>query len=649
MATWGKIRTGVQALNRGKVSRALACTFLLALPLAAAGWGLKNVLREVRRGGVNVGRVFEKAVRDTGKTAGVAIHDIGKATGKAAEDARRNIEIGMQNASRATGKGITDLGAETKRVGKNAGDVGKALGHYLANNVTGTIGTVQDAERRLRQGKILDALAHAALDPWTKQEEAAFKATQESGWLNTAGATAAAAYGGPGGSAAYASWQTYRASGGNAEMALRAGFIAGLAGTAMKGVSSVGGATVPDVAKRAALAGAVGGIAIAASGGGADDIRDGFILGGGMMLVQEGYKSYVEQPLDTDSLKGATGEPYCVSPSDPSCDTLRKAYYHDKDGRLQLDTSKIDRRASLVGVGADPWSPQDFKGAPPLSSDQSTFMRTVARVPGMNAMALFHDKWVVSWSMGTAATQSTIFPAIVLTYYGGGAGLTNAIAEQTAHDVPAAHPKPATQPSLDGVMFNFSNTPEVAGKQDDAGPSGIEGTAPAQLPAVEFADAATGIPPKVYTVEHATAPYRSMLYVRNVANGRIVRAMVSGFISEEDKRRGITMRVSPQALADLAPLRQPFWVEAEFEDVTLDVGVLTPNGDGRDDKLVFNNLGDGAWELWVYDPAGDRIYANKAYKNDWSPPPRPGVYHFELNNISPGQMYRPYNGTFEVR
>ena len=53
-------------------------------------------------------------------------------------------------------------------------------------------------------------------------------------------------------------------------------------------------------------------------------------------------------------------------------------------------------------------------------------MIALAKVPGMNAMALFHDRWAVSWEMDAFTTKATIAPAIVLTYLGATAVVDNA-------------------------------------------------------------------------------------------------------------------------------------------------------------------------------------------------------------------------------
>jgi hypothetical protein len=81
------------------------------------------------------------------------------------------------------------------------------------------------AEKRLREGKVVDSMWGLATEPLQSSEENFAKATQESEVINAAAGTAAAVYGGPAGAAAYAAWSTYRRTG-NADIALRAGILA---------------------------------------------------------------------------------------------------------------------------------------------------------------------------------------------------------------------------------------------------------------------------------------------------------------------------------------------------------------------------------------------------------------------------------------
>jgi hypothetical protein len=60
-------------------------------------------------------------------------------------------------------------------------------------------------------------------------------------------------------------------------------------------------------------------------------------------------------------------------------------------------------------------------------------MNAVAKVPGVNAMSIFHDEWVISWNMTGPAVQATILPAVVLTFMGTEAPLQNLI-QDTARE-----------------------------------------------------------------------------------------------------------------------------------------------------------------------------------------------------------------------
>jgi len=80
-----------------------------------------------------------------------------------------------------------------------------------------------------------------------------------------------------------------------------------------------------------------------------------------------------------------------------------------------------------------------------LAGERGAFMTSVSKVPGMNAMALFHDQWAISWQMGDAASVSTIVPATVLTYVGSGAPVYEKI--HTTFVDSSGAPRPSNTPS----------------------------------------------------------------------------------------------------------------------------------------------------------------------------------------------------------
>ena len=696
----------------------LIILFICISSVSHAQFSLKRILKSGEKAVRNVGRTVEKGVQDMNKTTGIAIHDLGKATGKVADDARKTLEKGLQDASRESGRAGKNIVQETGRVKANAVDIFKALEKYAETNISGTIALTKSTEQRIREGKLLDAVFHVALDPLTKQEEAAFLATQQSKYLNTAAATAAGVYGGPGGSAAYAAWQTYRASGGNAELAFRAGIITGLTSSSLKVVGSMSGSEAKEMLQKSVLAGAIGGLAIAASGGDEEQIKKGFILGGGMVLIQDLYQNYTNQPLDASP---ANKDPYCIGVNDPSCDVLKSAYYTDKNGNKVFDASKLDRNASHVGVGTkfdDKGNPIILKKDIPWSSDQSVLMRSAAKVPGMNAMGLFHDKLVVSWAISdNIGNQLTIFPAMLFTYLGTDGGLTTKIAnvtteqnvqQQSQNNESAS--KPSSQSKITEpvqiqnsntfidnqgnefyqsnniiynrwgqkieidklplevrtqmanlsfvtppaeLMFDFSSPGTKLANLPENIPCGFSGSPDkfVSLPAIEYAIRYIenenwedyGMK-NMLTSKHITAPIGSIIYVRNIVNGALVRTYVIGTLSSIEKKSGATIILSDPVLKQLGADGNSLWVEADYEDIGVEKLVFKH---GANEKLAFDNLRNGKWQLRIFDDF-KTLYTLKDYNNEFQISLPVGKYGFELVDISPLQTHRAYTGTFTV-
>jgi len=320
-------------------------------------------------------------------------------------------------------KAAKDTVAETNRGLKNLGDAGKAIEHFVENQIHGIGQSLSDAEKRIREGKVVDAFWHFATDPAKHVERDAAEAAAESNILRTVGAVAASAYGGPGGAAAYAAWLTYKQTG-NPELALKVGLIAGATSSGFSSVASMPSDTAGQVAKKALLAGAIGGTAVAAAGGDKQAVWEGFLRSGGMMLVQDGYRRVTDHPLDNKETQASRGEAYCMQTlnTNAECAPPAGAYIRDKDGNIlkdgdghyRVDVTKTDPYRPHVGQ----WS--DVKPAS-WTEERSSFMTTASRVPGMNAMSVFHDQWAVSWDMNTLTSVGTIVPATVLTYIGTGA------------------------------------------------------------------------------------------------------------------------------------------------------------------------------------------------------------------------------------
>lgn len=420
------------------------------------GKAAETVVRET-------GKAAETVVRKTGKAAETTVRDLGKGaeelvnnTGKNLENAIHDLGDGVENTGTqlgnalehidrwvrtgncggdicdTLGKAIKDTHAEGKRTVENLEDAADATAKFVERQINGLDNSLSDAEKRLREGKVVDALWQFATDSIENTDENAAKLAQESKYIRAVGQVAAGAYGGPGGSAAYAAWLTYKQTG-DADLAIKAGMITGATSLANGTITQM---PSDELATKAITAGAIGGAAVAASGGDNQAVLEGFLMAGGMVVVQDGYKKITGHKLDEDSLKHSEGPAYCLKVTAaafsaepgheciPREDIFKRGergeiLYADTDKTIPLYKDKsrlmadLDPRRPHVGLMAEP-------GEAGVFQETGKLLRKASKIPGMNAMAVFHDQWAINWDMNAVTTAATIPPAIVLTYIGTG-------------------------------------------------------------------------------------------------------------------------------------------------------------------------------------------------------------------------------------
>ncbi len=255
-------------------------------------------------------------------------------TQKVTNDAVRELGKAISDLGKNVDKGIRDTGNEIERARRNIETAGAAIAEYVQAKTEGTIKSTSNALERVREGKAIDALWHIGTDQIRIEDQAASKAALKSEIIRTVGQIAASVYGGPGGAAAYAAWLTYHQSGGDVELALKVGIIAGATSWAMQGAGKMptedatGNLVVSSVGKKVAVTAAIGGLAVAAAGGNEDAVRDGFLRAGAMVLIQEGYHNYTKHALNEEALK-ASKDHLTVSPqlliaeTSPRCSSLQ--------------------------------------------------------------------------------------------------------------------------------------------------------------------------------------------------------------------------------------------------------------------------------------------------------------------------------------
>ncbi|GLQ83070.1 hypothetical protein GCM10007881_65930 [Mesorhizobium huakuii] len=359
--------------------------------------------------------------------AGDSVRTLEKAGGDTLTTVKKAGADGVNTVTKAAGdatasyvKAWRDVGDQSKRSFKDVIDAGKAAARFAENQAKSEGTAAISAKKRLRDGKIIDSIWGLGTEPAKSAEQNFAKATEESDLLNTAAASAAAVYGGPAGAAAYAAWSTYRRTG-DANLALRAGIVAGVTSEMGNSVATLPAGTTGEIIKKAALAGAAGGIAVAAAGGDEQAIKDGFLKSAGTVLIQGGndkLKAYSPQ------LKDAYDTVQCISARDVDClsnttwarDAKGKMLY-DPNGKPRVDPSALDPE-QYVGnwTGLDQNSDEGKKNA---------FITQVSKLPDTEAVPLLHNNWVLTWKLGDGKEIQYKSPTVVLTYVGKAAPFTS--------------------------------------------------------------------------------------------------------------------------------------------------------------------------------------------------------------------------------
>ena len=293
---------------------------------------------------------------------------------------------------------------------------------------------MSDAERRVLEGKLVDAVWHAMTDPLKHTEAAAAEAVMESSLLNNLAAAGATVYGGPGGAAAYAAWVTYKTTG-NLEAALKAGAIAWATSKGLKLIDGMPSETFTDSAKRTLAAASIGGAAVAASGGTDEQVLAAFGRGAILATAREVYRGKVGKDIEGQPAKeqavaklDADGRPRVGGLWGPLKDSDGNLI-RDSSGNAQIDIAQMPREISHVGIATSEanlgyWGAYETNGV----------MQDLGKLPYMNDMAYFHDQWMATAQAEGVVVQVTILPAIALVAAGSEPSVTQAATNATIED-----------------------------------------------------------------------------------------------------------------------------------------------------------------------------------------------------------------------
>jgi len=152
-----------------------------------------------------------------------------------------------------------------RQTASDAVDVAKALARYQERELKGIGTTLSGAERRIREGKVVDAIWGLNVEPAQLTEKNAAQAALENKYIAAAGQIAATTYGGPAGGAAYAAWLTYSATG-DPELALKQGVLVAITSAVGPSISGMPAGTATEIAKKAGAEAALAAAQSVASG-----------------------------------------------------------------------------------------------------------------------------------------------------------------------------------------------------------------------------------------------------------------------------------------------------------------------------------------------------------------------------------------------
>lgn len=317
-------------------------------------------------------------------------------------------------------KAWKDVSEQAKRSFQDAVDAGKATLNFLKNQAESLEQARINANRRFQEGKYIDGMWHLGTDQMQASEENFGKAAQESSVINAAAQTAASVYGGPAGAAAYTAWATYRATG-DADLALRAGLISAVTTQTGGSVAKMPSGTLGEVLKKSAMAGAAGGIAVAAAGGDEQAVKDAFLKSSGAVLIQAGSDKFSgEIKAYSSQAKDALETVQCISAKDIDCFS-RTTYGRDLKDKAKLF---VDKKTGELGINTEKLDPQQYvsmwKPLDPNSIEgkKAEIISKISKLPKMEAIPLMKNKWILTWALRPGTSLEHSKPAVVLTYVG---------------------------------------------------------------------------------------------------------------------------------------------------------------------------------------------------------------------------------------
>ncbi|MBB4223960.1 hypothetical protein [Variovorax guangxiensis] len=366
-----------------------------------------EVLKEIGNVPKNVERESREALGQPTREIQIAAGNVVRTYQKAGSDTVATIHKAGDDAYATYVKALEDGARETRTAFDESIEAGQAAAKFTERQLKSTAKNLEKGAGRLQEGKFVDAVWHWSTDNLGSSEDNFFKATQDSKLINQAAATAASTYGGPGGAAAYAAWSTYKATG-DANLAFRAGFVAAASSQAGTYTAKMPTGTMGELVKKTAMAGAAGGIAVAAAGGDQEAVQKAFLQSGGTVLVQgsmDRVKGYSPKADEAVKLYG------CISAKDVKC--FSETTYGKKGAQFLKDKYGNPLTQSKVGqVATTAW--KNYNEAT-VAGKRIAEVIKISKLPGKEAIPVLNNKYVMTWVYRDGNNVSMSAPTVVLT------------------------------------------------------------------------------------------------------------------------------------------------------------------------------------------------------------------------------------------
>lgn len=268
-------------------------------------------------------------------------------------------------------KAVSDAAKTLFKAADDVVDAGSAIGRFVERQIASAPEILSAAEQRVREGKVVDALWHITTDQAQATNKNAAQLAQENEHIAAAAQAAAGFYGGPAGSAAYASWKAYHDSGGNIDIALKSGALAYAMSSGYADTKSLPTGTAGEVARKAALTGAVSGISVAASGGTDEAALRAFLQAGSGVIVQSGQSYVRENAANSEIVTAlqAEADSYCIMTMGGDCAQIGEWY---TEAKTTIEAAQDAARAGpeLVFSTDGNWSISWVKSASSMHNDK---------------------------------------------------------------------------------------------------------------------------------------------------------------------------------------------------------------------------------------------------------------------------------------